>query len=114
MDFLNIQEIFKFFANFYKLFDVVRVIDTEKKQVICSDDNLEGHKSVCYEFWEKDSQCSDCIASRAMSQKDTFMKIEYLKGRAFLVLASPVRLRGEEYIVEIWLKISQKPELQPI
>lgn len=107
MNFLTMQDILDFFGNFYKLFDAVRVVDPQKKKVICFNDGEELQESSCYDFWKKGVPCKNCVSARALAEKDTFMKVEYRDGKTFLILASPVKFGGGEHIIEMIKDITE-------
>lgn len=102
MESFSLQDLIEFLSKFHKLFDVVRIIEPVKKQVIHYDDvGASSDGSICYDFWQTGTQCSNCVSARAMSENDTFIKIEYNDARLFMIMASPIKLGNDEYVVEM-------------
>lgn len=90
---------------FKNLYDVIRVINPVNKKVIYNDENIT---STCYEFWNKNSICENCVCIRALRENDTFIKIEYKEKRVFLTIASPVNINDCTYVVELIKDITAK------
>ncbi len=105
----NPQQLMQFLQQFEKMYNLVRVVDPLAKRVIsitgCSAEMIED--SICYEFWEKNSHCANCVSMRAANENDTFVKIEYNRDKIFMVMATPVILSGRTYIVEMLKDVSE-------
>lgn len=105
----NTQQLIQFLHQFDKMYNLVRIIDPLKKQVL----KLSGNEtelieeSICYKLWKKNSHCANCVSMRAANENDTFLKIEYNKDKIFMVLATPIVLSGVTYIVEMLKDISE-------
>lgn len=100
----QIEERLSFFKNIY---DFVRIVDpVEKKTVVIKDDGKEIKEGICYDFWNRNAKCENCISIRAYLENDTFVKMEYVDGKTFLVTAVPVEFNGKLYIAEILKDIS--------
>ncbi|EQB86975.1 diguanylate cyclase (GGDEF)-like protein [Clostridium punense] len=112
----TIKERLSIFTNLY---DTIRVIDPEKKQVIAtSATDDEGLNSTCYCYWKKHNVCTNCVSIKAIKENNTFMKIETKDNKVFLTTASPVVLDDKTYIVELLKDITHehiaiKPENTP-
>lgn len=105
---LMIEDIELALSKFYSLFDIVRVVDPVKKQVISCDDTKKASQlSTCYDFWKRGEQCNNCVSARAMNEKDTFTKVEYNDDRAFLIMASPIIVGEDGYVVELLKDITE-------
>lgn len=100
----QIEERLSFFKNIY---DFVRIVDpVENKAMVIKDNDKEITEGFCYDFWKKDAKCENCISIRAYLENDTFVKMEYVDGKAFLITAVPVEFNGKLYIAEILKDIS--------
>lgn len=106
MDILDqIKERLSVFKNFY---DVIRIVDPiSKKTNIIIDNKVEELNEVCYEQWNKDEFCDNCISMRAYINNDTFVKIEYDQGNVFLIIATPVEIDKKTFIAEILKDITK-------
>ena len=108
MDHFRIQDLINVMSKFHKLFDIIRVIDPVKKRVIDYDEIGErGQGSICYDFWKTGTQCNNCVSARAMNENDTFIKVEHNDGRLFLIMASPIKLEEDNYVVEMLKDITE-------
>lgn len=85
-----------------KLFEHRRILDPVKKytlEIINNDIKYSTHK--CYEFWNKGFECSNCISMRAYNENKSFTKVEYLKDKIYLIMATPIIKNEKKYIVEV-------------
>lgn len=93
---------------FKNLYDFIRIVDPINKKVIDSrEDNNEILKDNCYGLCEKNGFCNNCVSMRALMENDTFVKIEFAKGKLLLIISSPVTIENNIYIVEMIKDISQ-------
>lgn len=85
------------------IFFINRVINPQTKEIINLNnmdiDNLENHK--CFNFWENDISCSNCISMRALNENSSFSKLETLNNKVYMIIASPIKLNGKTYVVEL-------------
>ncbi len=102
MDTFKIQSLIESLSMFDKLFDTIRVIEPESMTIIMDhEENNQKGESTCYDFWDKQGRCSNCISLRAKAEDDTFIKIEVKGDKMFMVTASPVKVGAESYIFEM-------------
>ncbi|WP_283608616.1 GGDEF domain-containing protein [Faecalispora anaeroviscerum] len=105
----NPQQLMQFLQQFEKMYNLVRIVDPLKKRVV----SISGRTveiiedSICYDFWIKNSHCANCVSMRAINENDTFVKIEYNKNKIFMVMATPIVLKGHPYVVELLKDISE-------
>ncbi|MBO3445828.1 GGDEF domain-containing protein [Clostridium sp. CCUG 7971] len=85
-----------------KLFEYRRILDPVRKCTLeISKDDVKYSAHKCYEFWGKNSECSNCISMRAYNENKSFTKVEYLKDRIYFIMATPIIKNKEKYIVEV-------------
>ncbi|SHK94851.1 diguanylate cyclase (GGDEF) domain-containing protein [Desulforamulus aeronauticus DSM 10349] len=108
LDHLEIQDVINVMSKFQKLFDIIRVVDPVKKRVVDYKEMTEcGQGSICYDFWKTGVQCNNCVSARAMNENDTFIKVECNDGKLFLIIASPIKLGEDNYVVEMLKDITE-------
>ncbi|MBU3142664.1 GGDEF domain-containing protein [Clostridium sp. CF012] len=106
---MEIIEIIKERLSIFKnLYDTVRVVDPINKKVV----NFEGGNTEivadsCFGFWKTDGYCKNCISMRACLENDTFIKMEVIGAKVFLIISSPVTIEDKVYIVEMLKDVSQ-------
>ncbi|MDT8719714.1 GGDEF domain-containing protein [Clostridium sp. 19966] len=91
---------------FNKLYDYMRVVDPLNKTIVFDTYN-EHENDSCFDLWKKNSFCKNCISMRAYINNDTFIKIEYDKDKIILIIAIPVCIDGNTFIVELIKDISK-------
>jgi diguanylate cyclase (GGDEF)-like protein len=97
-----IEKIVKSIEPFQKMYNVIRLVDPKVNKVLY----LKGNEPVemeskCFEFWNKNEHCQNCVSIRAHLEKDTFVKIEYIKDNIYMITALPVNIGGREVVVEL-------------
>lgn len=110
-----IEEIEDMLSSFKNLYDSIRVVYPFNKEVLLKKDPAEQNiNKNCYCIWHKDTFCENCISMRAYLEEDTFVKLEYSNDQVFLVIATPVVIKGNRYIVEMIKNISKTGYMQNI
>jgi two-component system cell cycle response regulator len=106
---VEILEIVKERLSLFKnLYDSIRIVDPINKKVVSiGEAKTELVTDNCYGLCGKDAYCSDCISMRAFIENDTFVKVEFVKGKLILIISSPVTIESSTYIVEMIKDISQ-------
>lgn len=100
----DVKERLSIFKNIY---DMIRIINPNNNKILSTDNNTINTDTHCYELWDRDGICENCISKKAYESNETVVKIEYNKNRIFLVMASPINLGKETYIVELVKDISK-------
>lgn len=91
-----------------EMYDFIRIVDpVNKSSIIIKTNEIKKNNGICYDFWERESACSNCISMRAYNKKDTFIKIEYISNKIFLMTATPLLVDGKIYILEMLKDISE-------
>lgn len=103
-----IEQVKERLSIFKNLYDAIRIVDPVKKNIIsASDRGIQQLNGTCYALWRNKTFCENCISMRAYMNKDTFIKLEYDKGKIVLITATPIEIDGTTYIVEILKDITQ-------
>ncbi|KAF0193661.1 MAG: signal transduction GGDEF domain-containing protein [Bacillota bacterium] len=99
----EVKHILGKFAIFEKMYDEIRFVDPTNKMVIDYKSPSASHKygSNCYDFWEANQVCDNCIAIRAYTTNQTFVKVEYASGEVYMATAVPVELGTRRAVVEL-------------
>lgn len=85
-----------------KLYDVIRIVEPLKKKNIYYENNeIEILDSNCYYFWKFRKHCPNCVSMRAYNENDTFVKFEYNKEKIYMVMASPIFINDDRYVIEM-------------
>jgi diguanylate cyclase (GGDEF)-like protein len=84
------------------LYDSLRVVDLQnKKTFIYNKGSLFESEATCYKQLGKERLCENCISIRALNNKSTFMKIESIEDKVFMITAVPVELHNRTVVVEL-------------
>lgn len=100
----DVKERLSIFKNIY---DMIRIINPNNNKILSTDNNTINTDTHCYELWDRNGICENCISKQAYESNETVVKIEYNKNRIFLVTASPINIGKETYIVELVKDISK-------
>lgn len=88
--------------NVRSLFDFYRLVDIDS-YAVCDWHNgkkVELHER-CFDVWKRDTSCKNCISRTCILENRQIIKLEYLEGQIFLVIALPVTLEGEAFSLEL-------------
>lgn len=85
-----------------RLYEVIRLVDPVKKEVISyKNDVIESMPVKCFDFWGKDNICENCISIRAFINNKTYVKMEYNNDKSYLVMAIPYELSDRRIVIEL-------------
>ncbi|MEW8994268.1 GGDEF domain-containing protein [Clostridium sp.] len=100
----DVKERLSIFKNIY---DMIRIVDPIKNEIISTDSDTMNADTYCYELWNRNGICENCVSRKAYESNETVVKIEYNNNKIFVVMASPINVGKETYIVELLKNISQ-------
>ena len=86
-----------------EVFDVVRIIkSTDIRRMKCGQEpELNENMCRCYDFWNKDKQCENCVSEKALTQKKQYTKLECLENDVYQSVCSFLnRFGGDIYLGE--------------
>jgi diguanylate cyclase (GGDEF)-like protein len=85
-----------------KLYDFIRVVDPITKRVLLYNGNTLVEKgSSCFNKIGKEGICENCISIRALKDKKTYMKIENVDNKSYLITVLPIEFDNKTLIVEL-------------
>ncbi|WP_195938644.1 GGDEF domain-containing protein [Romboutsia sp. 1001713B170131_170501_G6] len=112
---MNIYEYINERDILYNLFDCIRIVDPIKKVVIHQIKNkVEIERPPCYEFWNRNQVCENCISIRAYNEEKSFSKIEFNKERVYFVIATLIKINDAKYIIEALKDVTEDNILEEI
>ncbi|MHC1719886.1 MAG: GGDEF domain-containing protein [Clostridiaceae bacterium] len=98
----EVQKILDKSKIFDKLYGDIRFVDPVAKKVISYHDNTLSELAIkCFDFWEKNKICDNCVSVRAYNENKIFIKIEYTPKRVFMVTAIPFDLEDRKIVIEL-------------
>jgi two-component system cell cycle response regulator len=102
MDYISLDEIKDKLDFFYKMYDVVRLVDPLHKRVLdYRQSSLIETPDVCYHYWENNRICDNCISIRAYNENKSFVKMEKSKDDVLLVTAVPIENAASPAVLEL-------------
>lgn len=98
----KIQQIERIIDDTSQLFDVVRLVDPISMTVYSiRDGELVAEPGGCYHVWKKGDRCENCVSSRCFMDGSRYTKFEFIDQDIFNVIAQPVIVEGQKYVLEI-------------
>lgn len=85
------------------MFDKFRIVNPHTNEIFHYQ-NKKVHPTgrKCYEIWNRDRPCQNCISKRASAEEQQVIKLEYLDGRVNLIWAMPAaEFGGDQFILEL-------------
>lgn len=85
-----------------KISDMTRLVDPVQKSVIEYSNNVAVNGKIhCFEVWGKNKICDNCISMRAYNDEKTYVKIEYINDKTYMITAVPYDLADRRVVIEI-------------
>ena len=85
-----------------QLFDVVRLVDPISMTVYTLEDGqLHAQPDSCYHVWNKTDRCENCVSARCFMERERYSKFEFIDNDIYHVVAQPVEVDGERYVLEV-------------
>lgn len=86
----------------YQIFDHYRIVDTDTYLIHRWDAGEAVSQAYrCYEIWNHNSSCENCISKRAVEECRQIIKLETLHGKVFLIAALPAPELGPRLAIEL-------------
>ena len=87
---------------FEMMYDKMRFVDPLKKRVLIYENGeISEFESSCYDMWNKNKLCKNCISMRAFNEHKTFVKMEHNLDNIYMVTAIPVKLSNRDIVIEL-------------
>lgn len=91
------------------IFIIKRIVNPQDKTIIDFDSDLPTASShACFDFWERGNSCPNCISMRALNENASFSKVENIDDRLYMVIAAPIKLNNDKYVVELLRDITDE------
>ena len=86
-----------------EVFDVVRIIkSTDIRRMKCGQEpELNENMCRCYDFWNKDKQCENCVSKKALTQKKQCTKLECLDNNIYQIIAKYFEIDGVPCVMDM-------------
>lgn len=83
-------------------FDIVRLVNPVMGSVMKYDSRrvLVSNGCFCFEAWNKNQRCKNCISALAFSNHSKQTKLEYIGNRLYSIIARYVVVDGSELVLE--------------
>ncbi|MDP4144302.1 MAG: diguanylate cyclase [Bacillota bacterium] len=103
------------FLKLDELYDSISYINPITKRIL----ELDNEKKVsrvkyCYNFWNRNERCTNCIAMRAYNEDKPQMKIDYNSQKIFMAFAQPIVVDSKKYVVEMYKDITNSGLVEDI
>lgn len=83
------------------VYDVSRVVDPITRVSWPVGGDGKDFPETCYEFWNNNTSCANCVSAMAFLHDRSFFKLEHKGSRMFFVLAFPKTAGDKTYVVEL-------------
>lgn len=103
-----LREVKERLSIFKNLYDIIRLVNPINDSIINHEcENLSVKSGFCYDIWKRNERCENCISRVAYDKEETAVKIEYSEGKIILVIASPLIIKNNKYVIEMIKDVSQ-------
>lgn len=98
----EIQGLFSKLEIFGKLYHDIRFVDPVAKKVLSYKNNSISDIDIrCFDFWQNNKVCDNCISIRAYHENKTFIKVEHTPDKVYVVVAVPFDLADRRIVIEL-------------
>jgi diguanylate cyclase (GGDEF)-like protein len=85
-----------------EMYDVARIVDPRSHSSwVVKTVEEDIIPETCYDFWNRNKSCDNCISTLAYLQNRTFVKLDQKDGQVYMVLATPKTIGTNIYIIEV-------------
>lgn len=104
------QEVILLINQLKLVFDIVRLVDTTMTYQLSINNNGEfvTEPCYCYEVWNKNSRCDNCISAKAFSCKGRLTKFEFIDDDIYHVTAKYIEIDDISCVLEIVSQITDQ------
>lgn len=102
LKFDDINDLKRKLSIFENIFTGVRLVNPVTKEVICTIHIKQGLLPfLCYQFWNGEKSCENCISAQAINEKRVIMKIGGNNSGVFTVTSIPVQFQEKNLALEL-------------
>ena len=96
-----------------RAFDIVRIVEAPTDKQCCMNEACEivQEPGRCFDFWDQEVRCTQCVSMRALSQKRVARKFEFLDSEVYLITAMYVEIEDKPFVIEILAKLTEETML---
>lgn len=85
-----------------EIYNEIRIVDPLSKDILeLRNGQLINTHTHCFECWDSQKGCNDCITERAIREGDTIIEMEHNGDKIFMITAVPVSIKGKKVVVEM-------------
>lgn len=103
------QELKEMVVQMEKTFDIVRLLDKDmlNQMIFDSESNTKIIPCKCYEVWDRDERCDNCVTKKAFDGKCQKTKLEIIDSMVYQVVAKYIEVEGIPYVMEMILCLDE-------
>ena len=93
-----------------RVFEYVRLVDVSQCRVYIIDENgnFSGDAKKCFDFWEKERRCENCISAKSYATKQKVTKFEFINDTVYEVSAVALEMSGASFVLEMLSKVEDE------
>ena len=103
------EQVEKEMAQYRTIFTVVRLLEAAQ---VGSDKPLSDY-CKCYDFWQKHTQCQNCISAQVLRDHTQRTKLEYMGSQVFQVTAVYREVDGQPCVMELIQQLDSETLIDP-
>ncbi len=103
------EQVEKEMAQYRTIFTVVRLLEAEQ---VGGDADIHEY-CKCYDYWDKDSPCQNCISQQVLQDHRQRTKLEYMGREVFQVTAVYREVDGRHCVMELIQQLDSETLIDP-
>ncbi|WPC42852.1 aspartyl-phosphate phosphatase Spo0E family protein [Clostridium sp. JS66] len=106
------EDVKKRLAIIENMYDAIRIVEPNNKEIISiKGDQIDKLNGSCYDYWKKGMVCSNCISSKSYNEDVVFAKIEDNYNNPIILIAIPIIINKDKYVVELLKSIGKREKI---
>ena len=96
-----------------RAFDTVRIVEAPTDRQSCMNEACElvHEPGPCFDIWDQETRCKQCVSMRALSKKRLSRKFEFVDSEVYLITAMYIEVEGEPRVVEMIARLTSETML---
>lgn len=108
----SLKKIIEEITAYDEMYDLIRMVDPIQKKVVTYENNAwHIEPGFCYDTYEENHICKNCVSIRALNTERTSIKTQFVKDKLHIVTAVPIDFEGKKVVFELFKDIADSQDL---
>jgi len=106
----SVEKVRQFMGDLSYVFDIVRLVDPINYKIISFNNQGEEvfDEYKCYQIWNKDNRCENCISFKAFDLNRRLTKFEFVNKEIYHIISKPIQIKTNGSIYYLAMELVNK------